>query len=77
MCFLLRSGTGSNDPVSLQTAFLQAFHEDSVVTIQTTPRRKMAISKKLTPKKVVTAANLSTPDNPALNTRSKKKLQVE
>jgi len=42
------------------------------------PRRKIGIKKKLTPKKLqVAAASPSSPASPASNTRSKKKLQLQ
>ncbi|GJM92641.1 hypothetical protein PR202_ga09127 [Eleusine coracana subsp. coracana] len=78
-----RSITGSNDPVPLQILPVLV-HEDLATTangpvhtepgLQVTPRKKMAIKKKLTPKKKLQIA----PDNtislgsPAFNTRSKK-----
>lgn len=82
-----RSGTGSNDPVPIQTVHLAPFHEDCMtvetepletVVPQATPRRKIGLKKKLTPKKLqVAATSPSIPASPASNTRSKKKLQLQ
>jgi len=72
----------------LQTVYLQPFNEEPEATIQThpldnvvvqpSPKKKNVIIKKLTPKRLLHApANPSAPVNPASNTRSKKKLQME
>jgi len=70
------SGTGSNDPVPLQSVYLAQFHEETVqiepmevVLPQPSPRKKIGLKKKLTPKKL-----LIVPASPASNTRSKKKV---
>ena len=78
--FATRSGTGSNNPVPIQTVHLAPFHEDSI-TIEIEPletvlpqaslRRKIGIKKKLTAKMLQVAAA-----SPTSNTRSKKKLQL-
>jgi len=63
---------------------LAPFHEDSItietepletVLPQASPRRKIGIKKKLTPKKLQIA--VASPASPASNTRSKKKLQLQ
>ncbi|GJM98881.1 hypothetical protein PR202_ga15929 [Eleusine coracana subsp. coracana] len=78
-----RSITGSNDPVPLQVLPVPV-HEDLATTangpvhsepgLQVSPRKKMAIKKKLTPRKKlqIAPANTTSPDSPASNTRSKK-----
>ena len=85
--FATRSRTSFNDSVSIQTMHLAPFYEDSItieiepletVLPQASPRRKIGIKKKLTPKKLqVAAASPSNPASPASNTRSKKKLQLQ
>lgn len=86
-----RSGTGSNDPIPIQTVVLAPFTEDSTASVeiapiqvmlpQSSPRKKAAVKKKLTPKKLqLAAASPATqvsPASPASNTRSKKKLHLQ
>lgn len=83
--FCTRSETRSNELVPIQVVHLvpetdsyEASHvaasaaTASASTIQPSPRRKIGLKKKLTPKKL-----LVVPASLAANTRSKKKLQVE
>ncbi|CAO2194441.1 unnamed protein product [Urochloa humidicola] len=75
-----RSVTGSNDPFPLQIEQPPIVHQDTVnyeTTLQTVqaPRKKHAIKKKLTPKKV--SVEVANPASPASNTRSKKKLHLD
>lgn len=91
ICLVLvtRSGTGSNDPIALQTVVLAPpipeyssatvqIEEEVVLQQAATPKKRMAIKKKLTPKRPPAAsANPACPTSPASNTRSKKKLQLE
>jgi hypothetical protein len=45
---------------------------------QASPRKKMAVKKKLTPKKLqVAAARTTSPGSPSANTRSKKTLNLQ
>ena len=89
-----RSGTGSNEPIPIQIVHLAPYNEDVAVqhepqeastTTFHTPRRKIGLKKKLTPRKDVytTPAGgtsikaLGDPSSPAANTRSKKQLLLE
>lgn len=74
------SGSGSNEPVPLQSVILGPVIEDAFATVQleaqeTTPKRRNAIMKKLTPKRLPLASG--SPSSPASNTRSKKKLELQ
>jgi len=77
-----RSGTDSNDPVPLQSVYLAQFREETVHTEpmevilpQPSPRKKIGLKKKLTPKKLsIVPAYPASPASPASNTRSKKKV---
>jgi len=75
-----RSGTGSNDPLSIQAVQPAPILEDPGCpeaiehTVQT-PRKKCAIKKKLTPRRAPVV--VPSPSSPASNTRSKKQLQLE
>jgi hypothetical protein len=73
---LYRSGTGSNDPAAIQVLAPAPFHEDLATTaigpVQTepldvmlplekaSPRKKMGVKKKLTPRKLQVAAASTT-----------------
>ena len=59
--FATRSETGSNDPVPLQAVHLALFYEESIsmktqpletMLPQASPKRKVGLKKKLTPKKL-------------------------
>ncbi|KAG2579513.1 hypothetical protein PVAP13_6NG262600 [Panicum virgatum] len=75
-----RSGTGSNDPLSIQAVQPAPILEDPGCpeaiehTVQT-PRKKCAIKKKLTLRRA--PVEVVRPSSPASNTRSKKQLQLE
>ena len=89
-----RSGTESNEPIPIQVVHLAPYNEDDAVqhepqkastaTIHT-PRRKIGLKKKLTPRKDVSATpakgtSSKAPVDPsglAENTRSKKQLLLE
>jgi hypothetical protein len=55
-------------------------HEHTTTTTDTvpfSPKKKMAVTKKLTPKKLqIAAPSPTTPNSPSSNTRSKKKLDM-
>ena len=89
-----RSRAGSNEPIPIQIVHLAPYNEDVAVqhepqeastTTFHTPRRKIGLKKKLTPRKDVytTPAGgtsikaLGDPSSPAANTRSKKQLLLE
>ena len=69
LAFHTRSVTGSDDPPPLQVEHPAPSH-----TVQR-PRKKCAIKKKLTPKRA--PLDVTSPSNPASNTRSKKKLKLD
>jgi cell division protein FtsN len=75
-----RSGTGSNNPpIPIEVLQPAPSHEDTTTTVMApiSPKKKMAVKKKLTPKKLqIVSASPSTPDSPSSNTRSKKKLNM-
>jgi len=88
------SGTGSNEPIHIQVVHLAPYNEDVVVqhepheastTTVHTPRRKIGLKKKLTPRKDVsatpareTSSKVTTdPSSPEANTRSKKQPLLE
>jgi hypothetical protein len=74
------SGTGSNNPIlPIQVLPSVASHEGTTTTdtVPFSPRNKMAVKKKLTPRKLqIAAASPTTPDSPSSNTRSKKQLNM-
>ena len=64
-------------PLSMKTITIETEPLETMLP-QASPRRKIGIKKKLTPKKLqVAAASPSSPASPASNTRSKKKLQLQ
>ena len=89
-----RSRTGSNEPIPIQVVHLTPYFEDvaiqhepqkaSTATVHT-PRRKIGLKKKLTPRKETYATldrgtstkALGDPSSPTANTRSKKQLLLE
>ena len=89
-----RSRTGSNEPIPIQIVHLAPYNEDATVQHEPqeastatfyTPRRKIGLKKKLTPRKDVYATPargtstkaLGDPSSLAANTRSKKQLLLE
>ena len=89
-----RSGTGSNEPIPIQIVHLAPYNEDAAVQHEPqeastatvhTPRRKIGLKKKLTPRKYVSATPArgtsnnapADPSSSAENTRSKKQLLLE
>ena len=89
-----RSRIGSNEPIPIQVVHLAPYNEDAAVqhepqeastAIVHTPRRKIGLKKKLTPRKDVSATLArgtsskapADPSSPAANTRSKKQLLLE
>ncbi|KAK3136381.1 hypothetical protein QOZ80_5BG0433110 [Eleusine coracana subsp. coracana] len=67
-----RSRARSNDPFPLQVKLYPAVHEDIEVSPHAvkTPRKKRAIMKKCTPRRV--PVEVTNPSSPASNTRSKR-----
>ena len=89
-----RSRTGSNELIPIQIVHLTPYNEDAAVQHEPqeastatvhTPRRKIGLKKKLTPRKYVFATlargasskALADPSSPAENNRSKKQLLLE
>ena len=89
-----RSGTRSNEPIPIQIVHLAPYNEDAAVQHEPqeastatvhTPRRKIGLKKKLTPRKDVSATPAretsskvtADPSSPAANTRSKKQPLLE
>ena len=89
-----RSRAGSNEPIPIQIVHLAPYNEDATVqhepyeastAIVHTPRRKIGLKKKFTPRKDVFATLArgasskapADPSSPAENTRSKKQLLRE